>query len=228
MLRFLLLLFASMAIGLVVALSAAIRRPMARVVRAMMLSLAMLLALSGAMIGIMGFGSGSLFATGFGAALVLMAARLAWTLRQRKAQAERDGATVRVPSTRLARDPHWHPFESFLDWAGRQQARRARTAIHGFLAERESESLTHDHRALLLSCEKRIPELLDACADRCRNASGRERQRYLDETLDKLVAIGASAERARKEVREADDRRLQVLHRYFEDVAGGDDSSSPR
>jgi hypothetical protein len=66
------------------------------------------------------------------------------------------------------------------------------------------------------------------CIERCRNASPAERERYLDETLDKLVQIGGEAERARREVREADDRKLQVLHRYFDGVAGSSEDRPPR
>jgi hypothetical protein len=77
---------------------------------------------------------------------------------------------------------------------------------------------------LLVACEKRVPELIETCVERCRNASPRERDRYIDETLARLAQLSAEAEAARRQVREADDRRLQVLHRYFDDVApGGND-----
>jgi hypothetical protein len=49
----------------------------------------------------------------------------------------------------------------------------------------------------------------------------------MDETLDRLVHLASEAERARREVRAADDQRLDVLHRYFDDVAGKDGKDPP-
>lgn len=160
-----------------------------------------------------------------GGAILLAAGRLGWALRRPRRRASEEPS--HVPLTAALPDSHWRRFEAELDWVSRQEVRRSRTAIAGFVAERQSPSLTHEHRSLLLSCEKRVPELIDACIDRCRNATGRERDRYIDSTLATLSQIGAEAERARVEIRAADDQRLQVLHRYFEGVAGSKPPSVP-
>lgn len=223
MLRFLLLFTASLGITMVLAFAAVVRRPLVRLVRAVLLGLAAVLGVSAlALIGA-GLSNDNWLATAAGAAMALLTARVGWPLLRRR-RPPHEHALEHVPLTRAEPDGRWRKLETELDWVSRQQARQSRTAIDRFLAERESQSLTHEHRALLLSCEKRVPELIDTCLDRCRNASRQERERYLDETLDRLVQIAGEAERARLEVRQADDRRLQTLHRYFDDVSGRNES----
>lgn len=222
MLRFLLLAVAGLCVGLVFALGAALRRPLARLVRAVLLGLVVLLGIAGFAAVVVGLTSDAWWAALIGGGIMLLAARFGWPLVRRRGP-RHTSELEHVPLTRSAPDAHWARFESSLDWVSRQQARQSRAAIERFLAERDSQSLTTEHRALLLSCEKRVPELIDACLDRCRNAKRSERESYTDETLDRLVQIAGEAERARREIREADDLRLRVLHRYFDDVAGGRD-----
>jgi hypothetical protein len=180
------------------------------------------LGLIGCAIGVAGLTGDGWWAAVTGGGLMVIAMRLAWALRRPRHRYSQD-VPREVPLTPSAREPHWSSFEAELDWVGRKQARRAREAIQGFLAERDSESLTHEHRALLLSCERRVPELLNAVGERCRNATRHERLRYIDDTLNRLVQIGTEAEQARREIREADDRHLQTLHRYFDGVTQGSD-----
>ncbi len=212
----LLILIASLAAGLLFSAAEQVQRPLARLLRMMLLSFAALLGLTGLAVGVTGLASETWWAAIIGGGLVAAGLRLAWKLRRRKPRAEMPHL---VPLTATAPDPHWRQLESQLDWVARQQARKARSAIDRFVAERDSPSLSVEHRTLLISCEKRVPELIGICLDRCRNAQGPERQSYIDSTLETLVQIGAEAARARGEVREADDRRLQVLHRYFDGVA---------
>ena len=219
MLRFLLLLAASLAMGLIFAVTAALRRPLARLVRAVLLGLALLLATAGFAAAVVGLTSDAWWAVAVGGAIMLVALRLGWPLVRRR-RPSHTKELEHVPLTRTQPDTRWARFESELDWVSRQQARQSRSAIERFLAERESQSLTHEHRSLLVSCEKRVPELIDACLERCRNAKRGERERYMDETLDRLVQIAGEAEQARRDIRDADDQRLRVLHRYFDDVAG--------
>ena len=219
MLRFLLLTLAGLAVGLVFALAAALRRPLARLARAVLLGVVTLLGMVGLAAAVVAFTSDAWWAAVIGGLILLVAFRLGWPLIRRRGP-RHTTALEHVPLTRMAPNPHWARFESSLDWVSRQQARQSRAAIERFLAERESQSLTAEHRALLLSCEKRVPELIETCLDRCRNARRNEREAYMDETLDRLVQIAGEAERARLEIREADDQRLRVLHRYFDDVAG--------
>jgi hypothetical protein len=224
--RLLLILMAALGAGLLISMAEQVQRPLARLLRMALLGLATMLAIGGLALGVTGIADEMWWAAIIGGALLVVALRLAWKLRRRR----RPNASPpgHVPLTNAAPDPHWRQLEPHLDWVSRQQARKARSAIEGFLAERESPSLSPDHRSLMISCEKRVPELIDACLDRCRNAKGDERRRYIDSTLDTLVEIGAEAERARREVREADDRRLHVLHRYFDGVAGSKDQPAKR
>ena len=223
--RQLLFILATLWVGLLLAFAGAVRRPLVRLVRGLLAGLVAVVGLAGAAIGVAGLSTEAWWAVVLGAGMLLIALRLGWALRRPRRRPVDD--VQHVPLTRLEPDARWTGFERDLDWVGRQQARRARTAIEGFVAERNSQSLTHEHRALLLSCEKRVPELLDAVEERCRNASRQERLRYVDNTLNTLVQIGSEAERARREVREADDRRLEVLHRYFEGVAGSGEDRPP-
>lgn len=222
MLRFLLLLAAGLALGTLFALANAMRRPLARLTRAVLGGLVAVLVTGGLAIGVTGLVSEAWWAAILGGGLLVVALRLAWALRRPRRGKPVD-ESEHVPLTRPEADSHWKRFDAALDWMARKQARRSRRAIEGFVAERDSPSLTQEHRSLLLSFEKRVPELIETCLDRCRNASPQERERYMDETLDRLVQIGGEAERARREVRKADDQRLQVLHRYFDGVVGDRD-----
>ena len=222
MFRLILILLSLLAAGALLALAETVRGPLVRIVRAALAGLAAILAVAGAAILILAFANEAWWAAVVGVAALAVAARLGWKLRRRRYRSEQQ-APDHVPLTRPADAPQWQRFEACLDWVGRKQARRAHTAIAGFLAERDSQSLNHDHRALLLSCDKRVPELIETCLDRCRNAAPDERDRYMDETLETLVRIGEEAARARREVREADDRRLSTLRRYFDGIAAPDD-----
>lgn len=226
MLRFFLLIIAGLGLGLVFALGEGLRRRVSRTVRTIRLAVSAALAIGGAAATASGLANGSWLSLLAGAILLFVSLRIAWPLLKRRAQPAEDHE--HVPLTRPAPDPRWSRFESGLDWGLRQEARRSRAAIEGFVAERESPSLTAEHRSLLVSFDKRVPELIDTCLDRCRNADRKEQQRYRAETLDRLVQIGNEAERARREIREADDQRLKVLHRYFDDVTatGNEDRDS--
>ena len=217
---------AAIGVGLLFALVQTVRRPVARLLRAMLTGLVAVLAIAGLAIGVTGVVEEAWWAAIIGGGMLLMALRFGWALRTPRRP--RSGEDVRhVPLVEARPDAEWQRFEGTLDWVGRQQVRRAHKSIAGFLAERDSQSLTPEDRSLLLSCEKRVPELIQTCLDRCRNASPRERDRYIDETLARLEQLGAEAERARRAVREADDRRLQVLHRYFDGVAAPRDERQP-
>lgn len=219
-------LIAGLGLGLIVVLAQTLRSPVARLFRGVLISAAVLLGLAGLAIAATGLAEKAWWAAILGGGILAGALRLGWALRRPRRE-RRIAAPSHIPLVEAAPEDPWTRFDANLDWVGRQQARRSRKAIAGFLAERDSPSLTADQRSLLLSCEKRVPELIQTCVDRCRNASPRERDAYIDETLARLDRIGAEAERARRDVREADDRRLQVLHRYFDGVAGEDGNRPP-
>ena len=217
MLRILAALVGSLAFALLMAAGERMRRPLSRLFRAFLLGAASLLALIGLVIGTVGVANETWWAAVIGGLFLALAARLGWKLR--RSRTERDDASQRgpgVPTTNFLPDPRWRKLDRCLSWPERQRARLARESIQGFLAERQSPSLTHEHQSLLVSLERRVPELIDTCLDRCQRARPEERRAYVDETLNRLVQIGAEAEQARAEVRSADDQRLQVLHRYFD------------
>jgi hypothetical protein len=226
MTRILLAMLALLSLGALFVAGERVRRPLVRLIRALVMGVVVVVGLIGLGVGITGLEDGSWAVGVVGLAIALLALRFGWTLsrswRQRRHWSAAALAPDHVPQTRPAPDVAWDRFEAGLDWVARKKARRSRTAIEGFLAEGDSPSLTQNQRALLLSCEKRVPELIATCVARCRNATGRERDRYIDETLKRLNQIGEEAEEARRAVREADDRQLDVLHRYFDGVAPRD------
>lgn len=230
MTRFLLAALAVLSLGALFVLADTVRKPLVWLIRALLLGIVTIIGLIGLGVGVTGLEDRSWAVAVVGGATALLALRFGWALSRGQRQ-RRHWEAAPAPDhgllTRADRGPSWDRFEAGLDWVARKQVRRSRAAIEGFVAERESPSLTHDQRALLLSCEKRVPELIETCIERCRNASPRERDRYIDETLARLGQIGQEAEAARRAVREADDRRLDVLHRYFDDVAPRDGGQRP-
>lgn len=127
-----------------------------------------------------------------------------------------------VPGLSALPDPRWAKLSALLDRPQRERARIARERIRAFLGERQSASLDPHDAQLLISCEKRVPELIDACLERCRTARPGERCDYAEATLERLVRIGEEAEAAREAIRRRDDHRLSTMHRYFDTVATRD------
>ena len=116
-------------------------------------------------------------------------------------------------------DARWARLAGHLDRRQREQARLARERIRALLAERGSAALTPEEAQLMISCEKRVPELIDTCLERCRSARPDERCDYAAPTLERLVRLGEEAEAARAAIRARDDQRLTTMHHYFDAVA---------
>lgn len=116
------------------------------------------------------------------------------------------------------RDPRWRELGSLLDRRQRDEARLAHQRIAALLAERHSAALTQEEAQLMISCERRVPELIDACLERCRTARPHERCDYAAPTLERLVRIGEEAEAARSAIRGRDDHSLSTMHNYFDAV----------
>lgn len=130
-----------------------------------------------------------------------------------------------IPGTPAFADPRWLRLSALLDRRQREQARVARERIGALLAERQSAAQTPEEAQLMISCERRVPELIDACLDRCRSARPGERCDYAGETLERLVRIGEEADAARQSIRARDDGRLLTMQRYFDNVVGSREGS---
>jgi hypothetical protein len=162
----------------------------------------------------------------FMAVLVWLGVKLARKV-VRTARGFAEGLGQTMPGLSAIPDPRWARFSTLLDRRQREQARVARERIRAFLGERQSGSLDPHHQQLLISCEKRVPELIDTCLERCRTARPGERCDYAGATLERLVRIGEEAEAARSSIREVDDGRLLTMHHYFDAVASKDPSATP-
>lgn len=132
------------------------------------------------------------------------------------------GFATGMPGLSALPDPRWAQLSGLLDRRQREEARVARERIRAFLGEGQSGSLGPHEAQLLISCEKRVPELIDACLERCRTARPGERCNYAEGTLARLVRIGEEAEAARTAIRDRDDHRLATMQRYFDTVATRD------
>ena len=122
-------------------------------------------------------------------------------------------------ATPSVHDPRWNGLASHLDWRQKEAAWTAQQQIEALLAERGSGALTQEEAQLMIACERRVPEMLDTCLDRCASALPGERCDYAGATLERLARIGAEAEAARAAIRSRDDGRLTTMHRYFDTVA---------
>lgn len=118
-----------------------------------------------------------------------------------------------------AHDPRWNGLATHLDRQQKEAAWVAHQQIGALLAERGSGALTQEEAQLMIACERRVPELLDTCLDRCASALPGERCEYAGATLERLARIGQEAEAARVAIRSRDDGRLTTMHRYFDAVA---------
>lgn len=127
-----------------------------------------------------------------------------------------------MPNLSAIPDPRWAMLSALLDRSQREQARIARERIRAFLGESQSVPLDPHQQQLRISCEKRVPELIDTCLERCRRARPGERCTYTDPTLERLVRIGEEAEAARATLREQGDGRLLTMHTYFDNVVSRD------
>lgn len=216
MLRFLLAMAGSLGLAALIALYQRAGPAMNNLWRVILMSIAALLALTGLALGVAGLEFDQLWAAVVGGVILLMALRVGWAARRRRAKVGE--SRTGLPSTADLFDPRWRSFERLLSASEQRRSRQAQASIQGFLRERDSPALTADHQSLLLSLERRVPELLDTCNERCRRGTSQERRHYLEGTLQRLEQIGRQAEIARLEVRGSDDQRLEVLHRYFDGV----------
>ncbi len=69
-------------------------------------------------------------------------------------------------------------------------------------------------KELTLLIRRRIPELIEACAEQCRNATHSERESLVEDLLESLETVGAEADRCRKEVRRSQGTPFDVLRAH--------------
>ena len=217
----------AMGFGLVLAFGARAIGPVGRVVRAVVMAMVGLMLLVGLTLGGLGLAEDVDWLAVIGAAVIAMAAFAGFVFHRTNRRLTALVASAGVPHVKLVADPRWTGLSRELGWKEREQANLARARIQAFLAERDSASLSPEQRQLMISCERRVPELLDTCLERCRRAAPAERRAYVDETLARLSQLGDEADEARRSVRAADDQRLTALHNYFDGVTGKDQPARP-
>lgn len=132
------------------------------------------------------------------------------------------GPAMAMPGLSALPDPRWVRLSALLDRSQREQARVARERIRAFVGEGRSAALGSHEAQLLISCERRVPELIDACLERCQGARPGEKCDYAGATLDRLVRIGEEAEEARRSIRQQGDGRLLTMQTYFDTVVSSD------
>ena len=142
--------------------------------------------------------------------------RLLATPAQARSEAA-DHDLVRLP-TNVEEEALWKEFAGRLRWHQRHRVASIRSSIQAFNLERESPSFSAEHHSLAVTLDRRVPELLTECLRRCGDATARERRLYCEKVLETLEKVAAKADAERTELREADDRELEVLHHYFAQV----------
>ena len=103
--------------------------------------------------------------------------------------------------------------ESLADWAPSRVA-RVRTSCDALLREADLASFDMEMNELTLLIRRRIPELIMACAEQCRNASRSERESLVEDLLESLESVGAEADRCRKQIRRTHGAPFDVLRAH--------------
>lgn len=207
-------------IALVMSILQKVWRLVANLLRFLCAVALIVLAATGALLVSFGIQEGVWSGVGLGGLIVIVSVKMflrlvrSWSLR-------RERSHIRIPSPQASDTGRegWSQFTSRLRWSQRRRAVAAESTIGAFLAEKVSIALSADHRSLIVSLERRVPELIAECIGRCERATASERREYLARALATVEQLAAEAERARREIRAADDHELNVLHRYFGQVS---------
>jgi len=115
--------------------------------------------------------------------------------------------------TDKALEEAWAVAESLADWAPSRLA-AVRTSCGALLRESDLAPLDLEAKDLAILIRRRIPELIGACADQCRDATGSERESLVEELLDSLESVGAEADRRRKQARRSRGTPFDVLRAH--------------
>jgi hypothetical protein len=183
------------------------------------IALALLLFLGG-MLAVFGYENGAWSVAAAGVIVAFFAFKLILKLFTTRAGGYATKAPdIAAPLPTETTQDQWPAFVAKLRWGQRRRAEAVKRSLDAFLAEQDSASISDDHRALLITVNRRVPELLGECLSRCSRATPEEQRNYLERSLASLEKIAGQAEVARREIRQADDRELDVLHRYFDEVS---------
>ncbi len=109
----------------------------------------------------------------------------------------------------------WALAAAEADWAVSRVA-AARTSCARLLAIADSDSLATDAVDWANVIRRRVPDLVAACMEECRDATPVERRRNLDDLIDSLEKIGAEAERRRDRFRDGRVSPFTVQRTYVD------------
>ena len=109
----------------------------------------------------------------------------------------------------------WALAAAEADWAVSRVA-AARTSCARLLTIADSDSLATDAVDWANVIRRRVPDLVAACMDECRDATPVERRRNLDDLIDSLEKIGAEAERRRDRFRDGRVSPFTVQRTYVD------------
>ncbi|WP_423605857.1 hypothetical protein [Sphingomonas sp. MS122] len=149
----------------------------------------------------------TLFAAGAAGLALFFGAR---KLRQRIA-----GARLKRMSPADPLEGAWAAAAGEADWAVNRIA-AARTSCARLIAIADAEPLAADAVDWANVVRRRVPDLVAACLDECREATAAERRRNLEDLVESLEKIGAEAERRRDRFREARVSPFAVQRTYVE------------
>ncbi len=129
-------------------------------------------------------------------------------------------ATVRFKRMRNAKpgDPledAWTLTANEADWAVSRIA-AARTSCARLIAIAEAEPLATDAVDWANVVRRRVPDLVAACMDECRDATAGERRRNLEDLIESLEKIGAEADRRRDRFRDVRTSPFAVQRTYVD------------
>ncbi len=109
----------------------------------------------------------------------------------------------------------WTLTATEADWAVSRVA-AARTSCARLLAVADGDPLATDAVDWANVIRRRVPDLVAACMDECRDATASERRRNLEDLVDSLEKIGAEAERRRDRFRETRPSAFNVQRTYVD------------
>lgn len=146
------------------------------------------------------------------------AAGLALFVGARKLRQRIAGAKLRRMKHVRPSDPlesAWAAAAGEADWAVSRIA-AARTSCARLIAIADAEPLAADAVDWANVVRRRVPDLVAACLEECRDATAAERRRNLEDLVESLEKIGAEADRRRDRFREVRVSAFTVQRTYVD------------